>query len=247
MVTDVNSPLADAYCTGWLVNAADFSLGKDFLLITSAHVISPDSADRYPGSLRPEDATIHFQIQDFKTKAGKIVFHSRVAELDATILELPNLPPNATGLPLDASILKVDTPPQRLYIIGHAGGRDLEFSLQDNHLLAATESSCIIGHPPREAPQAVRYSAQPTGRWLPCIMQGAKTCRGSTSNPALTRLTRELRWPLYGKRPRLECRLVQFSLVGQYILACTCLHAQVHTHRDCVLGRVEVGDVARVA
>ena len=131
--------MADAYCTGWLVNAADFSLGKDLLLITSAHVISPDSADRYPGSLRPEDATIHFQIQDFKTKAGKIVFHSRVAELDATILELPNLPPNATGLPLDASILKVDTPPQRLYIIGHAGGRDLEFSLQEQ------SSSCRHG------------------------------------------------------------------------------------------------------
>jgi V8-like Glu-specific endopeptidase len=42
-------------------------------------------------------------------------------------------------LPLDPSVLKLDTPLQRLYIIGHPGGRDLEFSLQDNYLLAASE------------------------------------------------------------------------------------------------------------
>ncbi len=125
--------------TGWLVNAADFSLGQGLLLVTNAHVIGPDTSDRYPGSLRPEDATIHFQIQDWKFPAGKVVFHSPVNEHDATFLTLPNLPPGATALPLDATVLKVEAPPQRLYIIGHPGGRDLEFSLQDNHLLAATD------------------------------------------------------------------------------------------------------------
>jgi DNA/RNA endonuclease G (NUC1) len=126
--------------TGWLVNAADFFAGRPgLLLITNAHVIGPDTPDRYPGSLRPEDATIHFQIQECKIPAGKVAFHSPVNQLDATFLEVPNLPPGATALPLDASVLKVETPPQRLYIIGHPGGRDLEFSLQDNHLLAATE------------------------------------------------------------------------------------------------------------
>jgi DNA/RNA endonuclease G (NUC1) len=130
---------AKGFGTGWLVNGADFSLGQRLLLITNAHVIGPDTSDRYPGSLRPEDATIHFQIQDWKIPAGKIAFHSPVNELDATFLELPNLPPGATALPLDAGLLKVDTPPQRLYMIGHPGGRDLEFSLQDNQLLAATD------------------------------------------------------------------------------------------------------------
>jgi DNA/RNA endonuclease G (NUC1) len=125
--------------TGWLVNAADFSLGQGLLLVTNAHVIGPDTSDRYPGSLRPEDATIHFQIQDWKLPAGKVVFHSPVNEHDATFLTLPNLPTGAAALPLDATVLKVENPPQRLYIIGHPGGRDLEFSLQDNHLLAATE------------------------------------------------------------------------------------------------------------
>jgi len=126
--------------TGWLVNAADFFPGRTgFLLLTNAHVIGPNTTDRYPGSLRPEDATIHFQIQGWKLAAGNVIFHSPVNELDATFLELPNLPPGAVALPLDPSVLTLATPPQRLYIIGHPGGRDLEFSLQDNHLLAANE------------------------------------------------------------------------------------------------------------
>jgi hypothetical protein len=126
--------------TGWLVNSSDFFPSrKGFLLVTNAHVIGPNTPDRYPGSLRREDATIHFQIPGWKMPAGKVVFHSPVNELDATFLELPNLPPGAVALPLDPIALRVDTPPQRLYIIGHPGGRDLEFSLQDNYLLAASE------------------------------------------------------------------------------------------------------------
>jgi len=126
--------------TGWVVNAADlFSGRKGLLLITNAHVIGPDSSDRYPGSLRPEEAKINFQFQKQKVSAGKIVFHSAVDEFDATILELPESPPDAVALPLDPNILQMATPPQRLYIIGYPGGRDLEFSLQDNHLLAASE------------------------------------------------------------------------------------------------------------
>jgi hypothetical protein len=123
-----------------MVNSADFFPGrKGLLLLTNAHVIGPDGADRYPGSLHSADATIHFQIQGWKVPAGKIVFHSPVSELDATFLELPNLPAGAVALPLDEKALVLDNPPQRLYIIGHPGGRDLEFSLQDNYLLAASE------------------------------------------------------------------------------------------------------------
>jgi len=126
--------------TGWLVNSTDFFPGRTgLLLLTNAHVIGPATSDRYPDSLRPEDATVHFQIQDWKIPAGKIEFHSPVNELDATFLELPNLPPGASALPLEAIVLEVANPPQRLYIIGHPGGRDLEFSLQDNHLIAANE------------------------------------------------------------------------------------------------------------
>jgi DNA/RNA endonuclease G (NUC1) len=126
--------------TGWLAKAADLFPGRaGLLLITNAHVIGPATPDRYPGSLRPEDATVNFQIQGWKMSPGKVAFYSTVNELDCTFLELPDLSPDAVPLPLDPSILKVDTPAQRLYIIGYPGGRELEFSLQDNQLLAATE------------------------------------------------------------------------------------------------------------
>jgi len=126
--------------TGWLVNASDFFPGRNgLLLLTNAHVIGPNTSDRYPGALRPEDATVHFQIQGLRMPAGKVVFHSPVNELDATFLDLPNLPAGAVALPLDPSVLMVATPPQRLYIIGYPGGRDLEFSLQDNHLIEASD------------------------------------------------------------------------------------------------------------
>jgi DNA/RNA endonuclease G (NUC1) len=126
--------------TAWLVNSADFFPERTgLLLVTNAHVIGPATPDRYPESLRPEDATVHFQIQGWKIPAGRVAFHSPVNELDATFLELPNLPPGAEALPLEPKVLEVANPPQRLYIIGHPGGRDLEFSLQDNYLLAANE------------------------------------------------------------------------------------------------------------
>jgi DNA/RNA endonuclease G (NUC1) len=126
--------------TGWLANSADFFPGRSgLLLVTNAHVIGPATPDRYHDSLRPEDATVHFQIQGWKLPPGKVQFHSPVNELDATFLELPNLPADAQALPLDPQLLEVASPPQRLYIIGHPGGRELEFSLQDNYLLAANE------------------------------------------------------------------------------------------------------------
>jgi DNA/RNA endonuclease G (NUC1) len=126
--------------TSWLVNSSDFFPGRTgLLLVTNAHVIGPATLNRYPDSLRPEDATVHFQIQGWQMQPGKVVFHSPVNEHDATFLELPSLPPGAQSLSLDPKILEVANPPQRLYIIGHPGGRELEFSLQDNYLLAASE------------------------------------------------------------------------------------------------------------
>jgi hypothetical protein len=126
--------------TAWLVNSEDFFPGRTgLLLVTNAHVIGPATPDRHPDSLRPEDATVHFQLQGWQMQPGKVVFHSPVNEHDATFLELPSLPPGAQSLSLDPKMLEVANPPQRLYIIGHPGGRELEFSLQDNYLLAASE------------------------------------------------------------------------------------------------------------
>jgi len=127
--------------TAWLVDASRLA-GKDqarLLMITNAHVMGPDTPDRYPSAARTGDAKVHFQLQETMANATKIIFHSPVNELDATLFEVDRLPEGIAPLELDPSVMKVDDPPQRLYIIGHPGGRGLEFSLQDNHLLEAND------------------------------------------------------------------------------------------------------------
>lgn len=127
--------------TGWVIDLAHLVPGKSSqrLLVTNAHVIGPDTPDRYPEALRPEDATANFLMLEEDSKFGKVLFHSPVNELDTTIIELERLPEKAAALELDASVLKVATPPQRLYMIGCPDGRGVEFSLQDNFLLEATD------------------------------------------------------------------------------------------------------------
>ena len=62
-------------------------------------------------------------------------FRLRTPELDATFLELSE---DLTGdhIQLFPTPLQMADPGPRLYIIGHPGGRDLEFSLNDNRLVA---------------------------------------------------------------------------------------------------------------
>jgi DNA/RNA endonuclease G (NUC1) len=126
--------------TGWLVDSMEL-MGTPGppVLVTNAHVIGPDTPDRYPNAARIEDVTINFEIQKHRVRAVKALHHSPVHKLDCTVVELSELPPGAEALKLDTQPLKVDKPPQRLYVIGHPGGRSIEFSLQDNHLLAAND------------------------------------------------------------------------------------------------------------
>jgi hypothetical protein len=64
----------------------------------------------------------------------QIVWSSDVDTLDCTVLRLVN-PPQAGPLPVGPEPFWGEVPPPRMYIIGHPGGRDLEFSLQDNQLV----------------------------------------------------------------------------------------------------------------
>lgn len=123
--------------TGWLVSSAKFfPNGNDrILLITNAHVVAPETPNRYPGAAKPSKIEVNFQMQQHRTKAGKIIFHSPVDEFDATFLELESPPPDSPTLPLDLNKIEVEEPVQRLYIIGHPGGREIEFSIHDNYLL----------------------------------------------------------------------------------------------------------------
>ncbi len=121
--------------TGWLVKASDFFPGREgVLLLTNAHVI--------PDAVKAEDAIANFQALGQKLKIKEIVWSSPVRDLDATFVSLEG-EPTAAALVLHERAVEMTHPPSpapRLYIIGHPQGRDIEFSIQDNHLIATNET-----------------------------------------------------------------------------------------------------------
>ncbi len=121
--------------TGWLVKASDFFPDREgVLLLTNAHVI--------PGAVLPEDAVANFQSLGEKIKIKEIVWSSPIRDLDATFVSL-EAAPKAAPLVLHERAVEMTQPPNpspRLYIIGHPQGRDVEFSIQDNHLIATNET-----------------------------------------------------------------------------------------------------------
>jgi hypothetical protein len=125
--------------TGWLLQGGDWlqPASDAPLLVTNAHVVSP--ADRpFPGALRPADAVANFQVAGVRTRLGDVVWSSPAGQLDCTVVRLTRAP-GSQPLRLGTGAVQLTTPPPRLYIIGHPGGRDLELSLQDNHLLGCND------------------------------------------------------------------------------------------------------------
>jgi hypothetical protein len=128
--------------TGWLVRAGDcFSEFKgradEPLLVTNAHVVSP-AAQPFRGALNTTEAVANFQVAGQTIALGDIMWSSPVDALDCTVVRLTQQPAAAPLEPAPTSVQWADPPP-RLYIIGHPGGRDVEFSLQDNHLLGCND------------------------------------------------------------------------------------------------------------
>jgi hypothetical protein len=121
--------------TGWLVKSSDFFDGPlRPLVLTNAHVVSTT----YATAIRPPDAWVNFQLLGQRIQMKSIVWSSPVAELDATFMDLDE-DLTCEPLPLFPSALEMTEPGPRLYIIGHPGGRDLEFSLHDNRLIACNQ------------------------------------------------------------------------------------------------------------
>lgn len=121
--------------TGFAIRAADVGLmpAEEVLVITNFHVVNPNGAS--PGTA-PEHAEIVFEgvDRDRVFQVDKLLWMSPPERCDAAILRL-NMPlTNVTPLPI-ATRLPTLQPAARVYIIGHPGGRELAFSLQDNELL----------------------------------------------------------------------------------------------------------------
>jgi hypothetical protein len=123
------------YGTGWLADSGAFFPGYPgrLLLLTNAHVVSSES---FANALRPDDALAHFQMLGARLRVRSIFWCSQ--EYDASFLELDGTP-QAEPLPLHTSTVRMTKPPSRVYIIGHPGGRDLAFSLQDSQMVACSE------------------------------------------------------------------------------------------------------------
>lgn len=124
--------------TGWLVKASDFFPGREGLLIlTNAHVISNDPQS----AVTPEDAEVNFQALGQRFRVKELVWSSPANDLDATLVSIDGVP-DTPPLVLHSRQIQISQPSKpapRLYIIGYPQGRDIEFSLQDNLLLACNE------------------------------------------------------------------------------------------------------------
>ncbi len=140
-VAQVRTRLDEGVGTGFLVRGGDFAAGLagQILLLTNAHVVSADPAvQKEHGSLDPGDVQIVFEAlpgtagQSYR--AARLLWTSPPEELDATLLALDPPLPASECFPL-ARRLPVADGQQKVYVIGHPGGRSLSISLHDNLLL----------------------------------------------------------------------------------------------------------------
>ena len=125
--------------TGWLLGSDDWPRGGSSgpLLVTNAHVVSP-IARPSAGALLPGEAVAHFEVAGTRSRLGDVVWSSPVEALDCIVVTLDNAPA-VQPLQMATDRVTLTEPPPRLYIIGHPGGRDVEFSLQDNLLVGSDD------------------------------------------------------------------------------------------------------------
>jgi len=135
--------------TAWLVRGSDFNTawGDDLYLITNKHVISPmHNGMRFPlpdGRRAPLAAECRVNFQGLGTLCEidpTVVWSSPCLDVDATFVKVRNLPAGAAALPHDPVPVGPQQRPNRVYIIGHPEGRDLEFSLEDNKVVDVNDT-----------------------------------------------------------------------------------------------------------
>lgn len=134
--------------TGFLVKGTDLheSLGEELLLITNAHVVSNDAAEK---ALHPDEAIVTFEVLDkdaAELRISELIWSSPSSLLDASVLRFDKeslaivkaLTKDISFYPLAKRLPAIQTdaaPEERIYIIGHPAGGTLQLSFQDNLLL----------------------------------------------------------------------------------------------------------------
>lgn len=160
-VCSVRTKIGDRMGTGWLIRAAALNLtpGEELLVVTNFHVVNKDGAN---GGIAPESAEVVFEaVDDAKAYAiDEIVWSSPSDRHDCSLLRLAEPVIGIDPLPL-AKTLPLVEPTAHVYVIGHPGGRDLAFSLQDNALL--DHEGPPIGRPAIDGVCRVHYRAPTEG------------------------------------------------------------------------------------
>lgn len=166
--------------TGFLLQGAKVhsEFKDDVLLLTNAHVISPHVRDNPAATLGeawlkfdtagvgenvPLDRSdwlwtsrpIHHDVTIFRIPRAHS-HHKRLMECAAFITIAKGLPP----LKQRAMAEGVSPRPTRVYVIGHPGGRELSFSLNDNELL---DHENVYGVEPGPEPRKLHYLAPTEG------------------------------------------------------------------------------------
>jgi hypothetical protein len=160
-IASIRMRLGERIATGFLLRAGDLGLkpASELLLLTTFYVVNADGTD---GALRPDDAVVVFEgvAPDRAYAVAEVVWSSPVDRHDASLLRLDPPVTGISPLPIAAALPPVNRP-ARVYIIGHAGGRELSFSLQDNELL--DHEGPPAGHPQIAGVCRVHYRAPTEG------------------------------------------------------------------------------------
>jgi V8-like Glu-specific endopeptidase len=133
----MDAATGEAKGTGFLLSGTALcpTWGDAPVFLTNSHVISSDPADGVP--LRPSDAVAEFTRLDGrpKVKLGELLYNSPRFEMDVSVLRIVT-PSGSNKLELCYSSPKISNEQneQRIYVIGHPGGRELAVSLYDNKL-----------------------------------------------------------------------------------------------------------------
>ncbi len=123
--------------TGFLICGAEIheSLGKEWVIVTNAHVISDDPAEQSdrPAALPSDEVVIRFEAKDpgKEYSVKKILFSSPRSKLDCTIVSLQTPIKHVKPLPIATRLPQLNKN-QRVYIIGHPRGGILSYSIDDN-------------------------------------------------------------------------------------------------------------------
>jgi V8-like Glu-specific endopeptidase len=140
-VAQVRTLSGEGFGTGFLIRGAALapSLADELLLLTNAHVISDDPQVQVDaGSLPSSDAVACFEALEGapanEYRIAQVLWSSPPDDLDATLVRLDPALTVKDVLSVSKTLPLCDGK-QKVYVIGHPGGRTLSLSLHDNVLL----------------------------------------------------------------------------------------------------------------